>query len=71
MNNEDPNAAFISGKMDAELGESPTSPGNDDYMIGYLWGIRNSLKQGWNLQIRWLSPSYLNGAYDTTTTGEF
>ncbi len=61
---------FIDGSSDAMNGAAPTSD-DDEYLSGYLWGIQTTLKNGWKLEIRWLSPAYINGAYDLPKTGEF
>jgi hypothetical protein len=57
-------ALYLDGKADAATGNSPQSK-EPMYLNGYLLALREGIEQGtYTLQIRWLSASFLRGAYD-------
>ena len=55
----------LDGITDAELGESPRSR-DSAYLSGYFEGMKRRILESTDtLQIRWLSPAYVSGGYDS------
>jgi hypothetical protein len=56
---------YLDGASDAAMGESPQSK-DPAYLDGYLSRLRELiLNDTRTLQIRWLSPAYLSGNFDS------
>jgi hypothetical protein len=53
----------LDGSTDAAFGDSPKSK-DPVYVDAYLAEIKRRILDGDNLTIRWLSPTYLSGAFD-------
>jgi hypothetical protein len=56
---------YDDGATDAAVGISPTSQ-DERYLDGYFAALRQLFLEGdRKLSIRWLSPAYLSGGYDS------
>jgi hypothetical protein len=56
---------YLNGVTDAALNSSPTST-DPAYLDGYLSRLRALIIEGhYTLVIRWLSPAYISGNYDS------
>jgi len=56
---------IIEGATDCAFGKNPIHVDNAAYMNGWLQELKQRLKAGDTLQIRWLSYAYMTGGYDS------